>query len=327
MGKFLANATSANVARSSDLIKNLNLASRQLYTQLAHELDHDFGLDQKGLIMLCRTKEGFHEEQQLGQTARTLGLSIADCSKEVLRQMEPGAEISAVGAVHFKDDAHLNPRAFMAAITERLEQLNVCFVKEDAVSFTAGTNRISSMRTSSKTVEADEFVIAVGAWTQQLAGQIGQNLPMVSGRGYGFTLPPEKLKLLHPAILVESRIAVTPTSEGIRFVGCLELGAPSTRPYAKRLEAMKDAIPCYYPGVNRSDLDTLEIWTGHRPCTPDGLPYIGRSKKIENLVWASGHAMMGLSLGPITGSLVSQIVEGHSPDFPMSLLSPERYAS
>jgi D-amino-acid dehydrogenase len=323
--RFLSQATQEHVHQTASLIRDLNLASRELYKSLAEEMGNSFGLGQRGLLMICRTERGLDGERHVAAQGRDLGLAVQELSWDGLRELEPKSDLMAVGGVHFKDDAHLTPAQFMAALTNRLSELKVRFVKENVNHGKIAGERLVSISTDSQTIEADEFVFATGAWTQKWAKKFDLNLPMVSGRGYGFTLPREELDLSHPAILVEARIAVTPMLDGTRFVGCLELGQPTTRPLAPRLKGMMDAIPAYYPQVKRSRLSELEVWTGHRPCTPDGLPYIGRSKRLNGVVWAAGHAMMGMSLGPITGSLVSQIIDKQAPEIPMSRLSPDRY--
>ena len=86
------------------------------------------------------------------------------------------------------------------------------------------------------------------------------------------------------------------------------------------------SVPKYYPKFTPQDFEGIQPWRGLRPCSPDGLPYLGRTAKFKNLIIATGHAMMGLSLGPITGRLVSEIVSGEKPSMPIELLNPDRYA-
>src|SRR5262249_47423844 len=93
-----------------------------------------------------------------------------------------------------------------------------------------------------------------------------------------------------------------------------------------RARAIADAVPCYYPALRSADFEGVQPWRGLRPCSPDGLPYIGRTACCTNLVVATGHAMMGITLGPITGRLVASILSGEKPEIDIALLSPDRYA-
>ena len=82
----------------------------------------------------------------------------------------------------------------------------------------------------------------------------------------------------------------------------------------------------YLPDLTASELERIEPWCGLRPLSPDGLPYVGRFGKYENLWAATGHAMLGLSLGPITGKLIAELLSGLTPSLPTMTLSPDRYS-
>jgi D-amino-acid dehydrogenase len=92
-----------------------------------------------------------------------------------------------------------------------------------------------------------------------------------------------------------------------------------------RMMSMLDEVPSYLPDLQTRNLELLEVWRGLRPCTPDGLPFLGRSDKYENLIVAAGHAMVGLSLSPITGKLVSQLLVGEESSLDLDAFSTNRF--
>jgi D-amino-acid dehydrogenase len=92
-----------------------------------------------------------------------------------------------------------------------------------------------------------------------------------------------------------------------------------------RVRGIIKSVPKYYPEFTEEDFANIKPWCGLRPCSPDGLPYVGKSRRLQNVTIATGHAMMGLSLGPITGKLVSEIVSNENPSMDIELLSPDRY--
>jgi D-amino-acid dehydrogenase len=345
-------STSDRASRAAPLLRDLNLASRARYEELVTKLSAPVGYARRGLLMICRTKKALEAEARIADQAGRLGLraDVLDCAE--LERLEPEMHIRASGGVFFHDDAHLTPSSLMLALRYRVESRGAkirCGATVTGISSSRG--RIDSLNLGSEEVRADEFVLAAGAWTGKLAGLVGLRLPLLSGQGFGFTVenPPELPR--HPAILVEARVAVTPMMDGLRFVGTLELGHPAdplkwhgqpspvrqiseeTHPpelppssiTSKRLQGMKKGIPAYYPEFDSSAFD-VPSWQGDRPCSPDGLPYIGRTQYASNLVIATGHAMMGMSLGPITGHLVAQLVSSESPSISLELLSPDRYA-
>jgi len=111
--------------------------------------------------------------------------------------------------------------------------------------------------------------------------------------------------------------------EWLRFAGTLELGGLDFSIDRRRVEAIRAGVRRYVAGID--DLKLVETWRGLRPCTPDGLPIIGWSRRFDNLIMATGHAMLGISLGPITGKLVSQLAAHKEPSVDLDPLSPERF--
>jgi D-amino-acid dehydrogenase len=109
----------------------------------------------------------------------------------------------------------------------------------------------------------------------------------------------------------------------LRFAGTLELAGMEFSINQRRVSAILRAVREYLPGIE--DVDLVEIWRGLRPCTPDSLPIIERSKSYENLIVAAGHGMLGVSLGPITGKLVSQIASADTPEIDVSALTTARF--
>jgi D-amino-acid dehydrogenase len=186
-------------------------------------------------------------------------------------------------------------------------------------------NHIEALLTDNGELEADEYVLAAGAWSRDLARSMGHRLPLLAGKGYGFNIQPSQEKMVRPSILVEARVAMTPMHGTIRCVGTMEIGQPNQATNVNRVSGLKSSINSYYPTLNVPPQEE-QVWVGNRPCSPDGMPYIGRSRNIGNLVFATGHAMMGMSLGPITGQLVSQIISDQSTSFKLNLVSPDRYA-
>lgn len=329
IGRFVRAANKRQVERASPVLKTLNLTSRDLYEELIGRLGVDVGFSRTGCLMLCKTEEGFRDEVQLAKKASALGLNVKVLQGMGLVEAEPGIIVSAHGGVLFRDDAHLTPAVFMDALRSYLEGHGVRFIEGRASGFESSGRNIRCVRTSEGDVEAELFVLAAGAWSGQLARKVGFKMPLLSGRGYGFTLPLQDSRPTIATILVEARIAVTPMLDGTRFVGTLELGPPEPGVSESRLQGMRRDIPDFYPSLHPSLETGLKahdsVWHGHRPCSPDGLPYIGRSKRVENLIVATGHAMMGMSLGPVTGMLVGQVADGEETSLGLGLLAPERF--
>ena len=172
----------------------------------------------------------------------------------------------------------------------------------------------------------DEIVICGGSWSPLLAKGLGLKLPMQAGKGYSLTLPqPRQLPQLC-SIFTEARLAVTPMGGRLRFGGTMEIAGLNDAINPVRVRGIIKAVPGYFPDFETADFAGVQPWSGLRPCSPDGMPFIGRTAKFNNVTLATGHAMMGLSLGPITGKLVAQVMEGEKPQHDLAMMSPDRWA-
>jgi D-amino-acid dehydrogenase len=225
------------------------------------------------------------------------------------------------GSVYFPNDCHLTPGRFLTGLTERLQQAGVRFV------WNAEAERIvgNSLHTTAGVFEADHLVLAGGAYTPTVARSLSVRLPMQAGKGYSVTLPnPCQLPDIC-AILTEARVAVTPMGTSLRVGGTMEITGNDTTVNPRRVQGILKSVPRYYPKFAVDDFTDLPVWAGLRPCTPDGLPYIGRLTRHPQVLVATGHAMMGLSLGPVTGQLVASLLANEPPAVDLRLLSPERF--
>ncbi len=325
--RFARACNSGHVTRSAPLLRDLNLASRELYVDFAARLPADFGLVTRGLLMLCREERTFVHEAAFAAHARELGVPVEICSPQRTAELDPGVRLAIAGALHFPRDAHLDPARFIAGLTPALAAAGVNLRWETEVTGWQQTgSRLSAVNTSRGEIPADEFVLAGGAWSPAMVRPLGLRLSMQAGKGYSLTLPrPRQLPSLC-SILTEARIAVTPLGPSLRIGGTMEVVGLDESISRERVEGIIAAVPRYFPDFTPEDFRDVPVWRGLRPVSPDGLPYIGRFGRLANLIAATGHAMMGLSLGPITGQLVAELVSGEKPSHDLTLLDPDRYA-
>ena len=149
---------------------------------------------------------------------------------------------------------------------------------------------------------------------------------MQAGKGYSVTLPNPVERPALCSILTEARVAVTPLDEGLRFGGTMEISGTNESVSPRRVEGILRAASRYFPRFERAHFDGLAPWHGLRPCSPDGMPYLGRSVAAHNLLVATGHAMMGVSLAPVTGAIAARLLDHEPPGFDLQPLNPDRFA-
>ena len=327
--KFVRSANAAHVAQAAPLLRDLNLASRKCYVELAEAWGNEFGLVQKGLLMLCKTEHALHDETAMAAQANALGIPAEVMTPEQMAKLDPNVTMDAAGGVYFPKDCHLSPQRFVAGLTRQLQANGATFKWNTTVTgWRTANGAITGVQTDAGTLEADEYVIAGGSWTPNVARGLNVTLPMQAGKGYSLTLPQPRQLPEVCAIFVEARVAVTPmTIDGsLRFGGTMEITGLDESINPTRVRGIVKSVPQYYPAFGEGDFADVKPWRGLRPVTPDGLPYLGRVARYRNLSVAAGHAMMGLSLGPITGKLMAQVLSDEAPEIDLRLLRPDRFA-
>jgi D-amino-acid dehydrogenase len=322
---FKKSATEKKVASSIPVIRDINLLSRALYEEMKSDKAFDFFYEHKGLLMLYKTDNAGEEEWNIGKKAIECGLKVDNLSKEELQKIEPQADSSIKGAVHYLSDAHMTPNEFMQQMKSYLLSKGVEIKPEtEVLDFNIKSNIIKSIHTTKGQIDFDELIIATGSWTQELAKKLNVTIPVQAGKGYRIDVTSET-KINIPAILLESKVAVTPMNGFVRFAGTMEIGGINHEINSNRVNAIANAASDYYSNLKISNEARKNATCGLRPCSPDGLPYIGRLSKIKNITVASGHAMMGWSLGPATGKLVSEIIANQKTSLDIKPFSVERF--
>lgn len=324
---FYRNSTKEHVEKAAPALKEISLLSKAMYQQLAKELPFDFGYHERGLLMLYQTKETEHEEAETAALANKHGIEAHVISAEEVQKLEPDVRVKARGGVYFPGDAHITPQSLVNQLMTFLKEKNVKFQTSTRVQdFIIESGRIKTIQTDKGDFSFDDVVIATGSWSGLLAAKLDLSLPMQAGKGYSFTILNMEKNVRVPSIFLEARVAVTPMmGNSLRFGGTMEITGVDHSISMNRVKGIVDSIPRYYPEMKVAMPRTEEIWHGLRPCSPDGLPYIGRSKKITNLILATGHSMMGLSLGPGTGKLVSELINQEKTSIGIAAFTPERF--
>ena len=325
--KFWRASTREHVRRAAPLLRDLNLASRACFEELSNLPNTDFGLAKRGLLVLCKTQHALDEEAKTVAQARSLGMAASVLDAKQTAALDPNVRMDVAGSVHFPMDCHLSPNRFMASLKAECDRLGVTFLwNTDIQRINCDGSRVTGVQACGGEHSADEFILCAGCWSSGIAQELGLRIPMQAGKGYSLTLPKPPVLPALPALCNEARVAVTPMGGALRFAGTMEIAGLNEEINPVRVGGIIKSISKYYPEFTSELFKAVSPWRGLRPCSPDGLPYVGRPGSFKNLIIATGHAMMGLSLGPITGKLVAEIVSGTNLSITIELLNPDRYA-
>lgn len=323
---FWKNSNAATVKRNAPHLNNILQLSRQLINDMRQDIGDSFDMEEKGCLMMCRQQKTLEHEFHLADEAEKFGLKVERLKREEVQLLETDVETDVAGAVLFKDDCHFNPGKMMTALKQYLQTSGVQFQLNTTVTgFEKANEKIIAVITNNGKFDCNELVVSPGSWLPIVAKMMGVKLLLQPGKGYSHTYNHVEKNIKYPAILVDGRCAITPWAHQLRIGGTMELSGINNKVLIKRMQGIYDSALNFYPGLKIDFPPAGQIWNGLRPVTPDGLPYIGKVAGLANVVFAGGHAMLGISEGTGTGKLVAEIIRRKATSISINAFIPQRF--
>jgi D-amino-acid dehydrogenase len=315
LARFLLAARRAETG--GQVIRRLALASLELHAELAQRVET--GFERRGILNVYASEETLTAGRR---EAEHSGLRFESLDSDQAFALEPALGPRTHGAVYYPDEAHCDPLSFVRAQGQAAVGLgaDIRTGTEARLRRTAGAVVVE---TRDGDLRPKVVVLAAGVWAGRLARAIGIFLPLEGGKGYHVDLEPAETDPRLPTWLQESWVIVTPLPGRLRLAGTLELAGLDLSIDHVRADAVRRGGVRAMPGLRERRV--LDVWAGLRPCTPDGLPVIGRLTGLDGLIVAAGHAMKGTSLAPVTARLVAELVAGEAPSHDLEPFSPERF--
>jgi len=323
--KFYQSATPGNVERSIPVIRDINILSKDLYSDMHNSMEMgNFQLDESGVLMLYKTNKAGDHEAAVAQRLIADGLDVSLLNRQQLDQLQPDLNEEVLGAIHYKCDAHTTPTELMPKLKTYLESKGVEFIHEEVMDFRYDGSSIKEVITTQNNYAAEAVVMAAGSWSQGILKKLKLHMPIQAGKGYRIDLYRET-PVKYSAIFLEAKCAITPMKGFTRFAGTMELSGINNKVRTERVEAIAKASENHYNNLKITEEEKNAARFGNRPVSPDGLPYIGKSKDFNNLYLATGHAMMGWSLAPATGKLISELLTNKKTSMSIEAFHPDRF--
>jgi D-amino-acid dehydrogenase len=324
---FARHCTTEHVAFAMQTLGPMGQASLRLFDELVAEERLDCGYRREGYYEVCLTEGGLEAVRAEADLIRRYGFDARRLTGAELRAREPRLSERILGGVFYPEAATVNPHRFATELGERARRLGaaLCTGKEVA-EITVRAGRVHGVRMrDGDHLEADTVVLATGAYTAPLVERLGLKLPLEPAKGYHRDVTTEaSAPLLREAcVLAERLVFCTPMGSFTRFAGTLEFSGVNHDIRRPRLEQLTRAAQEYFTGLPQ--LKVVSEWCGLRPCLPDGLPAVGAVERCPGLYIATGHAMAGLTLGPVTGKLIAELILTGKTSLDIGALRPERF--
>jgi D-amino-acid dehydrogenase len=324
IARFMLAARAGRVTTATQVLLELSVASLWLHREWVAE-GAKTGYHTAGILDVFETEAGFAGARARAATRVIEGLTTQTLDADEARTLVPTLTGEIAGAQYFAQEGHCEGRQFVTGVAAAAAERSASIVPATPVRKLHRTgDRITAVEFDSARVTPGTVVLAGGSWSRELARQVGVHIPLEAGKGYHIDVPrgPEDPEI--PVFMSEARVIATPLDGRIRMSGTLELSGMNLEIDQRRAQAVRTS--CERLIGDLRGRPELEVWSGLRPCPPDGIPIIGTSGRIENLMLATGHAMMGLANAPITGQLVAQLITGEPPSLSVEPFSPRRFA-
>lgn len=249
-----------------------------------------------------------------------LGIAAAALRGSEVEDMEPALLPGVVGGILHADDAQLRPDKLVDGLARRVrEHGGAIEMQTNIEGFTTSGARVERVRTSRGEFSGEHIVLALGAWTPRLAAQLDLPVPIQPGKGYSITMSRPDPCPRHALVLREPSVCVTAWGSGYRLGSTMEFSGYDERPNRNRLDALRRGARAYLRVPLGAEV--REEWWGWRPMCVDEIPLIGRVARWSNLMLATGHGMLGVSMSAATAEMIASLVLGDAP-----MLDPLAYA-
>jgi D-amino-acid dehydrogenase len=322
--RFVLAASKERVARGTALIRDFSFASLELHKQLVGE-GLNTGLEMLGALNIYETEKGYTGGIAEAETLARHSVKAQVMSADEVRTFQPALSDRVVGGVFYPEEAQCDPERFMLAVAEAaVERGAILCTRAEVLGASVSDGRVVALDTTIGQVRPGQVVVANGAWAAELSRRLGLRIPIEGGKGYHVDLAPAETDPSVPIYMQEARVIATPYPNRLRLAGTLQLTGLSMRMDQVRVRATLQSGVRTLRGIGASRI--TEVWRGIRPCTPDGLPVLGRSERLRNVVFATGHAMKGLHLAPETGRVITEVLLDDGPTRDLTPFSPDRFA-
>lgn len=323
--RFAANAAPRRMNKIADALSTLTRRARADWRSLLNSLGFPEVVGEAPVLAVFNNRARFAEAQRHELPFMTeRGFEVSVLHEEELFATEPALSRDFCGALEMRDWRNItDPAHFMDGLTAAAGKAGVRRLCDAAKSFEQKGKTVRAVRCAGgKTVRAKQFILAAGAQTKPLAKQLGVFLPIAAAAGYRTELRKPGASLRRAMNWVEGGFGVAPSPGGIAVAGTVEFCGLRSSPNFRRAKVIVNKAQKMLPGL-RTENGAMQ--NGVRPLCPDTLPIIGRLPGADNVVVASGHGQLGLTLAATTARLVADIIAGREPDVALAPFSPQRF--
>jgi D-amino-acid dehydrogenase len=321
--RFVRSSGEATVEQISIALSTLLTQAVAAHKDLAAAAGVRDIVQDTGWLGIYEKEESFQGAQWDLELQRRRGVKIEILPGEEVRQFEPSLVAPVKRAVYYPEVAYvLDNYRLVRTLAEDITRNGGRVVTDEIQDFEIGANGPSAALGKNGRYPFDAVVVTAGAWSRPLAAKLGEDVPLETERGYHVTLPHAARRPRMPLYSGDYSFAITPLDIGLRFAGTVELGGLDLPPNYQRAEVLIRHGKRLFGELDERDRSD---WMGFRPSMPDSKPVIDRGRRHKNAFFAFGHGHIGLTLGPITGKLIADLVNDRKPGIDLKPFAVDRF--
>lgn len=303
--RFAASARPPKLAASAAALAALQQHTLEAYRALLDQVEGRDVVRSNGLLHPYESEENYAGDAAERALRRQHGVTMQELTGDEAREIVPALAPSIKRATLLPDCAHtVNPLRLVQVLVQDLLRRGGRFRRTLVTAVEANASNVT-VHTDSEQYSGDAVVVAFGAWSRRIAADLGSPVPLDTERGYHVVIPRSNVELDLPVLFPEYKFGATSMEMGLRLAGTVELASLDAPPNYQRARVLLRHGHRLFPGLTS---DEYSEWMGLRPTLPDSLPVISRSPRHANVYYAFGHHHLGLTLAPITGRLIADMV-------------------
>ncbi len=320
---YLRHGRAPEVERIAGELIKLTDGAIDEHLALARETDGADWVTERDYLYIYPDRAAFEAEAFAWRLRRRHGIEFEEIAAARLREMEPDLAPGFKFAIRLpRHGFALDPARLVKGLVETFERRGGTVLRARVNSVETGADGAGALATTQGRIAADRFVIAAGAWSAKLVERFGIRIPLMSERGYHVQFADPGIRHNHPMMVTSGKYVATPMAGGLRLAGIVEFKPMDAPPDPRLTDRLKRHARLLFPDAR---LEEAETWMGLRPSLPDSLPMIGAVPGHPNVFLAFGHQHIGLSTGPRTGRLLSQLVAGEPVNEDLSAFRVDRF--
>lgn len=311
----------SHVLRISDAMRALHKDALDCWRELLGAQDYDDLIRPVGQVRIWEG-EGAGAQVEL-DICRRHGIEHQMLDQRAIRDLYPEIAPDIQQGLLIPGNAYtVNPQRLVRTLAHKLVEAGGRVLTERVVKIIPRPEGGYRLMNNIANHHAQRVVVSAGAWSNELLAPLGVQIPLETERGYHAMMPSPNLKLKVPMSVKNRGFGLTSMEEGLRAAGTVEIAGLQAPPDERRAEVLVQHARRIFPTLQTGE---PAYWLGHRPSSPDSLPFVGPVPGHQGLYLCLGHGHFGMTGGPPSGRLLSQLVNGQPPGFDAAPYAVDRF--